>query len=89
MFQPSKNSAVTPMKWKIVKNGNWDNKIGYTISAATCDPRSVENTKKLHKSEKIITHKYNTISITKRVNRVKKLKNAPKMFKMDATEKIK
>ena len=34
-----------------------------------------------------ITHKYNTRSSTKRLNHVTTFKNAPKMFKMDATEK--
>ena len=35
------------------------------------------------------THNYNTRLSTKRVNHVTFFKNAPKMFKMDATEKIK
>ena len=39
--------------------------------------------------EIISTHKYNTISITKRVNHLTNFKNAPKIFKMDATEKLK
>ena len=37
--------------------------------------------------ERTSTHKYNTISSIKMVNHVTTLKNAPKMFKMDATEK--
>ena len=34
-------------------------------------------------------HKYNTISSTNRVNHVATFKNVPRMFKMDAEEKIK
>ena len=40
VFQPRKNSAVTLRKMKIVKNENWDNKSGYTRSAAPYDTRS-------------------------------------------------
>ena len=35
-----------------------------------------------------VTHKYNTRSITKRVNHVKTFKTAPNMFKMYAAEKM-
>ena len=35
------------------------------------------------------THKYNTKSSTKRVNHVTTLKNSPKMFPVEAKEKIK
>ena len=33
-------------KREISKNENWENKSGYTRTAAPCDPRSVENTQK-------------------------------------------
>ena len=39
--------------------------------------------------ERTSTHKYNTRSSTKRVNHVTTFKNAPKMFPVEATEKIK
>ena len=39
--------------------------------------------------ERTGTQKYNTRSITKRVNQATTFKNAPKMFQEDATEKNK
>ena len=39
--------------------------------------------------ERTSTHKYNTISSTNRVNHVTTFKNAPKMFQVEATERIK
>ena len=36
-----------------------------------------------------VTHKYNTRSITKRVNHVTTFKNTPKMFKMDMIDTAK
>ena len=38
--------------------------------------------------ERTSINKYNTISRTKRVNYVTAFKNSPKMFQVDATEKI-
>ena len=56
-------------------------------------PRVISYLDRTSKSDirvgKNTTHKYNTISSTKRVNHVTTFKNAPKMFKMDTTEKIK
>ena len=56
-------------------------------------PRVIPEVKKTPKSDIIvkiiITHRYNTSSSTKIVNHVTTFKNAPKMFQVDATEKIK
>ena len=46
-----------------------------------------ETPKRYIRLDRTSTHKYNIRSSTKRVNLVTVFKNAPKMFKMDATEK--
>ena len=47
-----------------------------------------KTTKSVIRVEITSTYKYNTRSSTKRVNHVTNFKNAPKMFPLEATEKI-
>ena len=88
-FQPSRNLAVTP------KTGNLSKlRIG-EIKMDTLKPQYhlIPEEGKSQKSSIIvartITHKYTTRSITKRVNHVTTFKNAPSMFTMDTSEKLK
>ena len=52
-------------------------------------PEVEETPKSEIRVERTSTNKYNTISSTKRVNHVTTFKNAPKLFQVDTTEKIK
>ena len=60
------------------------------IDTPEAQPRVIPEVDKTPKSDIIVyrtsTHKYNTISITKRVNLVTTFKNAP-VFSVEATEK--
>ena len=65
-----------------------EEKSGCTRSPTPCDPKNGKITKIDISIERNGSHKYNTRSITKKVNHVTIFKTAPNMFKTDAAGKI-